>query len=370
MKISQQKQFLLVEPVSKTPYPPLGLMKISSMLKEQNKRCHVFDIVGTNVPKGLSRVEAIYITTLFTWDLDAAIRTIHFYSDNFPKVNLNVGGIAATLLPGDIEMQTGIRPHIGILKEAESFRPDYSLSFGRHINSSITFASRGCVRKCKFCSVSKHEPQFFIKRNWERDIQPDLPYITFWDNNWLASPNLRVDCEKIYRIGKPVDFNQGLDARLYDIETAKELSMININPMRFAFDDVRMENQIIKAIKLANKYSGREIRVYVLYNFEDTPEDFYYRINLMNKMKVLTFPMEYRKTSASKRRFPGKYWNLPLLRALKLSLLFYYRRGMITTSRRSLLSIYGKNPREFTEKLYQIFEYDKNLKSRKHPSSA
>ncbi len=28
------KEFLLVEPVAKTPYPPLGLMKISSMLKQ------------------------------------------------------------------------------------------------------------------------------------------------------------------------------------------------------------------------------------------------------------------------------------------------------------------------------------------------
>jgi len=90
-----------------------------------------------------------------------------------------------------------------------------------------------------------------------------------------------------------------------------------------------------------------------------------YRIDLLNRQRVLSFPMEYRQATHSKRRFPGGTWNTALLRALKLSLLFYYRKGMITESRKSFLSIYGKNPREFVDKLYEIYEYDKSLKRSK-----
>jgi len=75
--------------------------------------------------------------------------------------------------------------------------------------------------------------------------------------------------------------------------------------------------------------------------------------------------MEYRHATDAKKRFPGGSWNTSLLRALKLSLLFYYRKGMITESRDSFLSIYGRTPHDFVEKLYKIYEYDKALKKSK-----
>lgn len=360
-----EPQFLLVEPIAKTPFPPLGLMKISSMLKKQYNGCAVFSQVGNGTPRGLRRPEQIYITSLFTWDLDRVIKSIHFYQDRFPKAHIHVGGITASLLPDYVEKATGINPHIGLLAEAESCCPDYTMNFGRKLNASITFTSRGCPRHCKFCSVSVHEPLFAVRNNWEKDISNNLPKIIFWDNNWLASPNFEEDCKKIKRLKKSVDFNQGLDARLYTRRIAKMISSININPIRFAFDDSRLEKSVLRAIHLVKKNSQKEIRVYVLYNFQDTPEDFYYRIDLLNRENVLSFPMEYREATPFRRRFPGKNWNTALLRALKLSLLFYYRKGMITESRKSFLSIYGKNPREFVDKLYEIYEYDKSVKRRK-----
>jgi len=72
--------------------------------------------------------------------------------------------------------------------------------------------------------------------------------------------------------------------------------------------------------------------------------------------------MEYRKPTNLKTKFQGKNWNTALLRGLKLSLIFYYKKGMITESRKSFHSIYGKNDREFVSKLYDIFEYDKKLR--------
>ncbi len=63
--------------------------------------------------------------------------------------------------------------------------------------------------------------------------------------------------------------------------------------------------------------------------------------------------------------YPTSAWNYALLRALKLSLLFYYRKGMITDTRKSFLSIYGKNQKQFVDKLYKIYEYDKSLKRKR-----
>lgn len=312
--------------------------------------------------KKLSRPQEIYITSLFTWDLDKVIKCVQFYSDHFPKAKIFIGGIAASLLPDYIEKMTGIRPHVGLFEKAEKYSPDYSLSFGRKIDSSLTFASRGCPRRCRFCNVGTIEPEFFVKANWEKDICKELPKIVFWDNNWLASPNFVSDCNKIRKLGKIVDFNQGLDARLYTESVAKEMKDIRFNPLRFAFDDISYETRVLRAIKLAKKYAQTEIRVYVLYNYKDTPEDFFYRISLLNKHGVLAFPMEYRRPTADRTRFPNPHWDTALLRALKLSLIFYYRRGMITASRDSFKSIYGKTPKQFISKLYQIYEYDKSIK--------
>jgi hypothetical protein len=337
-------------------------MKIGSLLRREHKGCEITPVVGTNLATKICAPDAIYITSLFTWDLNKVVKCVQHYADKFPLADIHIGGIAASLLPEYVEKHTGIRPHIGLLEAAESCVPDYSLSFGRHINASITFASRGCPRKCPFCCVGVHEPVFVVREDWERDVAPDLPRIIFWDNNWLASPNFGKDCQKLRAMGKTLDFNQGLDARLYNEIAAKELSTLRIDPIRFAFDSSSSEKHVLRAIKLARKYSRVEIRVYVLYNFNDTPEDFYHRIDLLNRHRALAFPMEYRKPIPSSTKFPGNHWNAALLRALKLSLIFYYRRGMITESRSSFLSIYGKTPAQFVAKLYEIYEYDKTLK--------
>lgn len=359
---TKSRQFLLVEPVAKTPYPPLGLMKIAMYLKKRRKPCEVFATVGTTIPRGLTRPLEIFVTTLFTWDLKSVVKCIQFYADRFPRAKIRVGGIAASLVPEYITSMTGIIPHQGLLEKAEAYPPDYSFTFDRKLNSSITFTSRGCVRQCRFCSVRVHEPEFFVKNNWQRDICPTLPTIVFWDNNWLASPNLSDDCDGIERLGKRIDFNQGLDARLYNKSVARRLSSLRLDPIRFAFDYPSQERSVIRAINLAKQYATSDIRVYVLYNFKDTPEDFFNRILLLNKHGVLAFPMEYRKPIPEATRFPGPHWNTQLLRALKLSLIFYYRKGMITESHKSFRSIYGKTPKQFVSKLYQIYEYDKSLK--------
>jgi hypothetical protein len=360
--MNDKPQFLLVEPVAKTQYPPLGLMKISTMLKQKYHDCQIFTAIGKDIPQGLYNPEEIYITSLFTWDLNSVVDSILFCQMFFPDAKIWVGGIGASLMPEYIFEKTGIMPHIGLLDGAENCPPDYSLTFGRKLRSSITYTTRGCVRRCEFCCVPKIEPKY-CNRNWEQDINPDFPEITIWDNNFLASRNFEDDCKTLLKFGKKVDFNQGLDARLYNERRASILHQVNVSPVRFAFDSMEYSDDVLRAISMAKKITNKEIRVYALYNFKDAPDDFFQRINSINLAGVWAFPMCYREPSIENIQKPNGKWTKELLRGLKVILLNFYTHGMITPPRDSFVKIFGSNTEEFKERLYSSYLYDKSLNS-------
>ncbi len=370
-----KKNVLLVEPAYKNPYPPLGMMKISTWYKRKGNDVQFikdtlhspeldrFDKKRMCYKKLKDYYDIIYITSLFTYQAHYVIASTNYYKNRFPDTQIKVGGIMATLMPEHIEKKTGIKPHIGLLRGAENCPPDYSLY--PNLEYSITFTTRGCPRHCPFCAVRKHEPEFILKENWLEDIDITKKGIIFWDNNWFFSPNFEKDIKRLIEFQKvgiiQIDFNQGLDCRLFDEDKAKLLSKVKINPLRFAFDNCSEDKYIQKAIQLAQKCRFKDIRVYVLYNFEDnndTPEYFYYRINELNKLGVLTYPMRYRPFSLNGQYVSPK-WDKQLLRALKLSLMFYYTKGMIRKSREAFKDIYGNNANEFKNKLYKIYENDK-----------
>mgnify|MGYP005646651933 CR=1 FL=1 len=301
------KQILLVEPAYRAEYPPLGLMKISTWHKKKGDNVQFFkDIKNIEERDKFDKrkkhfhllkdhYDIIYITSLFTYNSWQVAKSAKYFQEKYPNADVKIGGIAATLVPEYFKKKTGISPYIGLLNGAENCQPDYTLF--PYLKCSITFTTRGCPRKCPFCGVIKHEPKFFVKEDWPKDIDITKNSIIFWDNNWLLSPNIENDVERILEFQKIgisyVDFNQGLDCRLFTEEKAKLLSRINIKPLRFAFDNHSEDGYIQKAIEIAQKYGFKDIRVYVLYNFEsdeDTPEYFYYRINETVSYTHLTLP--------------------------------------------------------------------------------
>ena len=48
-----------------------------------------------------------------------------------------------------------------------------------------------------------------------------------------------------------VDFNQGVDARLFNEEIVSLLAQIPVRPLRIAFDDVKTESFYTKALRLS-----------------------------------------------------------------------------------------------------------------------
>ena len=70
-----------------------------------------------------------------------------------------------------------------------------------------------------------------------------------------------------------VDFNQGVDARLFTEEIVAQLSRIAIRPLRIAFDDIKTFDSYNKAIRMSAEAGLKEFSNYLLYNFMDQPID-------------------------------------------------------------------------------------------------
>jgi hypothetical protein len=320
---------------------------------------------GYKHPKLKTHYDIIYITSLFTFHYSKVTSCIRKYQKRYPNADIKVGGVLATLLPSKIEEETKIKPHVGLLKKVEECPPDYSL-FPK-LPYSITFTTRGCIRKCKYCVVPIIEPKFFT-RNWKKDINPKSNRIVFWDNNWLCSPNFDKDVKKLKKLGKTFDFNQGLDCRLFDEEKAEILSQTKLKPLRFAFDGPAQAPYIEKAISNARKYGFNDIRVYVLYNSKskyDTPAYFYKRINKLNKLKVVVFPMKYKPINSTAPNWVSPRWDSEVLRGLKIVLRFFYGNGLIKKDRTTFLEMFGEKSKEFKHKMIEFNQRDRARQSKK-----
>lgn len=304
----------LVDTNKKPKFYPLGLMKISAWLKDNGHECVFFN--NTLPPAG--EFDEIWISCIFTFDVGYSLGMIEAAKQRANKVY--VGGVSPTLLPKHFEA-TGVHVVQGKISEAEKYSPDYDI-LGEKPAYSILKTSDGCIRKCKFCMVPILEPEY-KERDWAADIYPGTKKFVFFDNNWLAKDrkSLISDVEKLrgmYEAGKvtEIDFNQGLDARLVTEEIGALLEGLPIKPVRFAFDGMHEDGHYQRAIEIMHKHGFKSFMSYVLYNFTDTPKDFYYRLKegarLSEKLGVSvgSFPMRFQPILEidSQREHVGKYW--------------------------------------------------------------
>ena len=205
------------------------------------------------------------------------------------------------------------------------------------------------------------------------------------DNNVLASTKFGQIIDDIKSVGfvkgamfgptrrkRRVDFNQGLDARFLTEEKMQRLSEIPIEPMRFAFDSIEYKDIYIKAVRLAHKYGQKEMSNYILYNFKDTPEDFYERLRLNVDLNnefingdgvnttIYSFPMRFIPLDAKKRNvYTGNgSWNRRYLRGLQVIL--NVMKGPVMPGSEFFLQAFGRNTEEFKTILLMPDEFIRN----------
>ena len=308
---------LLVQPSYYSTYPPLGLLKISTLLKSQG---YTTELV-TQLEHPQREPDVIFVTSLFTYSWAKVKEAVDFYRTLYPNKPIIVGGIYASLLPEHV--QEVIKPDYvwqGIIGEAEETCPDYSLI--PDWNASILFSSRGCIRRCPFCVVWKIEPEYKATDSIEHLINPSHKKIIFWDNNFLASPYKFdiLDYLTTYRNEKgkkcEVDFNQGLDARLITEPIAEKIKQLKMPLVRLAYDKIQDRPYLMSAIGMlkAVGVSPKDILVYTLYNYKDTPEDFLRRLNDIMSLGAVAYPMRYQPVDAlEKDKYIAPNWSVELL---------------------------------------------------------
>ncbi len=302
---------LLVEPEYYTRYPSLGLLKLASMHKSKGD-----DVQFVRGQKELAfKPQRILVTSLFTWDWPAVWRAVRYYKNMFPRSEVWLGGIYASLLPRHAELSGADRVWEGLVPEAETLSPDYSLV--PTWTSTVLFATRGCPRKCGFCSVPKLEGAPSISQQSIAEIiHPGHKKVIFFDNNILGLPVAKDIFRELAELQVEVDFNQGMDVRFIDHEYAELISRMKCPFVRMAFDYWGIRPSVERGIQLLKDHGvkGRRMVFYVLYNYVDDPQNFFERVRDLLNWGVVIYPMRYEPLcTLAKGQYMAPKWTKPQL---------------------------------------------------------
>lgn len=161
-----------------------------------------------------------------------------------------------------------------------------------------------------------------------------------------------------------VDFNQGVDARLFTEQKARLLASIAIKPLRIAFDDIKTRPAYERAIRWSVLAGIKDFSNYLLYNFRDEPIDLYRRL-LINvrlcdelNVNIYSFPMKYHPLRKGKeidndyshnRDYIGLHWNRKYVRAIQAIL--NSTKGKVGRGQSFFFEAFGHSEEEFLELL-------------------
>ena len=276
--------------------PNLALMKVSAYHKS------IGDTVGFDVEDP----DKVYCSIIFKKNRHLADGLRFIY----PDAELDIGGSGYDLkkvLPDYIESMT----------------PDYSIY--PENKSYYGFTTRGCIRHCPFCIVHDKEGRF---RRIYGDVDAalgammgdaSLTQITFLDNNILADRDWFIEiCNTLHsRFPKmKVDFNQGLDIRLIDDESAKALSQLKpITKWKFAFDMMSYKDKVLKGIEILNRYIKVRSTVlfYVYVDGDYQIPDAVARCRILKENGATAYAMLNLDVEHTKRMKTFKRWTRPWL---------------------------------------------------------
>jgi hypothetical protein len=385
-------------------------MKIAQYHGPNGKRDNIRFIKGEDKSVINEAWDRIYITTLFSFEWNRIARSIDFAIKlaNKQTDRIFVGGIAASLMQERFLAEPrwrGVRFIQGLLKDApaislqldefedelysedqfgtaiEDLTPEYGIldqveyKYPVH-DAYFGYASRGCVRTCKFCGVPKLEGKqrdtYSVSRMVHEvtNLYGEKKDLILMDNNVVASPNFKEIIAEIRGLGfgagakikrgrttvqRRVDFNQGVDARILckDKTFLRELSTICIKPLRIAFDHWGVRKPYEKAIEYAAEEGLRDLSNYMLYNFHDSPSDLFKRMRLnveLNErlgIRIFSFPMRYQPVDLPNRSHVGVKWNSYYLRSMQIIL--QATHGIVSGAPQFFRTAFGDTEEKFEE---------------------
>lgn len=276
-------------------FPNLALMRLSTYHKARG------DVIelrrGWASPELWGLPDKLYVSCLFAWNRER----VRKYAESWAGIPCELGG-------------TGFDISVKLPGHIESAAPDYTLY---NETRAIGFISRGCIRKCPWCVVPEKEGN--LRRvSTATQIVGDKEKAIFLDNNFLALPDHNGDLQWLAERGIPIDFNQGLDARLVTPENAMWMAKCEWIPQgpRFALDSEAQYKALVRTFNLLTSagVSSNSITVFVLIGFSGFVSDVT-RLLQAHELGARVFPMGYRNLLTGHE--PMRGWKTSLYRKYK-----------------------------------------------------
>ena len=199
--------------------------------------------------------DTVYLSVAFTWKiLEARSRAMFLKSSGFRVL---AGGPAFFL--------QSMKDEIKDVAEVGAALPDAV----RLHNPSATIASRGCPVGCYFCIVPKMEGKAFT-------LLPDFPVRPILcDNNLSALPSEYQDyiINRYKSEGVPLlDANSGFEPSTFTEDVYQRWKPINRGPWRFAYDELKERDDVLRVMRMLSDENQKKKRVYVLIGNEPFAE--------------------------------------------------------------------------------------------------
>lgn len=277
------RSVLLVEPWFPIPnksrlhknFIPIGLLKLAAYYRNAGADVR---LVRGEVPESHIGMhpDTVLVTSLFTYWSGHVIRSVTYYKRLFPKAEIIVGGIYASLMPEHCKRETRCdRVFVGVHEEAEQCRPAYDLLDDK-VDFQVLHASRGCTRRCRFCGVWRIEREFKPKPSIKDEVI--RPNLVFYDNNLLANPFIENILTELIELRSNSRVNwcesqSGFDGRILQEQPhlATLLKEAGFRYPRIAWDHAYSEYRAIERqidILTNAGYKPRDVFVFILYNYE------------------------------------------------------------------------------------------------------
>ena len=301
-----------------------AVLKLARWWAERGAETAVFDRRCPPTPLDLAGFDRVLLSVIFSWDLPWMAQVAHWGTGLGKAVE--IGGPAAECNAAWVERETEVIP----------WRGRHPCDGVQLEKPRMTWTSRGCPNKCPFCSVWQLEGDLV-----ELDDEEWQPAPLVMDNNFLAcSPahQERVIARLAEAGFQQVDFNQGLDARLYErgFRHLLERYDVRLRVWRFAYDspgDWPAVERAFRDLRQAG-VNWRNIRIYLLYDYRESPAEAVERaeqiIGGRERPLACPWPMAYRPLDWMRpgEEYVAPGWSRQLVRDFRR----YYGRPLLWRS--------------------------------------